>query len=233
MIAAYPATQTPLPSSPQSFSQILARPETTSFRYPQVPPHAPHFYRLRGPSSRLPVPAPMADRPSRLARPPAARARGSTTANWGTRRSGHSACTNHLRPQYKGFEGALKPLVEPTRSWGVCQRRDAVSAQRDLHDIPFSSIDCSPQTILVPAASGQELPLLYVQRLSADGVRMVQTRLKAITSYRGAVDGTWGSASQSALRSFQAASGLTADGRLTRATVQALGNDPSTIQATQ
>lgn len=54
-------------------------------------------------------------------------------------------------------------------------------------------------------------------------VRQIQTALKRQGYYTGSVDGIYGSATQSAVRKFQAAKGLTVDGICGSATLSALG----------
>ncbi len=54
-------------------------------------------------------------------------------------------------------------------------------------------------------------------------VRQIQTALKRQGYYSGAVDGIFGSATQTAVRKFQAAKGLTVDGICGSATLSALG----------
>ncbi len=75
------------------------------------------------------------------------------------------------------------------------------------------------------AASGQP-----AFALSANSVRMIQARLRQLRLYGGSIDGLWGGGSLAALQSFQQAHGLPADGRLTAASVSALGIDPAAMQ---
>lgn len=51
----------------------------------------------------------------------------------------------------------------------------------------------------------------------------IQTRLKAWGYYTGAVDGTYGSATEKAVKYFQQSNGLTADGQAGSETLAALG----------
>jgi peptidoglycan hydrolase-like protein with peptidoglycan-binding domain len=66
--------------------------------------------------------------------------------------------------------------------------------------------------------------------LGGDSIRMIQARLRQLGFYTGDIDGAWGAGSQSGLQNFQAAHNLPADGRLDKATVQAMGIDPATMQ---
>lgn len=58
---------------------------------------------------------------------------------------------------------------------------------------------------------------------SGNEVKQIQTRLKAWGYYNGAVDGVYGSKTQAAVKSFQRANGLTADGVAGPKTLAAIG----------
>jgi len=60
-------------------------------------------------------------------------------------------------------------------------------------------------------------------------VRGIQRRLRQLGYYRGPVDGTWGSRTQTALANFQRSRGLEATGTLNPTTVSALGFDPNNL----
>ncbi len=83
----------------------------------------------------------------------------------------------------------------------------------------------------MPAAMAQEAGLIYVQPLSADGVRQVQGKLNAMAGYAGPLDGTWGPASEAALRSFQQSRGLQVTGQMNQATAATMGLDPTSLVA--
>jgi peptidoglycan hydrolase-like protein with peptidoglycan-binding domain len=67
--------------------------------------------------------------------------------------------------------------------------------------------------------------------LSRNAVRNVQARLRALGFYRGGVDGMWGAGTQAALERFQQGRGLQATGQINPVTAQALGLDPSNLDA--
>ena len=54
-------------------------------------------------------------------------------------------------------------------------------------------------------------------------VKQIQTRLKSWGYYNGAIDGVYGSKTQAAVKSFQRANGLTADGIAGPKTLEAIG----------
>ncbi len=90
------------------------------------------------------------------------------------------------------------------------------------------TVSAPPGSVPLPAraaAGGQP-----AFALSANSVRMIQARLRQLRLYGGSIDGLWGGGSLAALQSFQQAHGLPADGRLTAASVSALGIDPAAMQ---
>lgn len=64
---------------------------------------------------------------------------------------------------------------------------------------------------------------LYKKGSTGATVTEIQTRLKAWGYYTGAVDGTYGSATEKAVKYFQQSNGLTADGQAGNETLAALG----------
>ena len=67
--------------------------------------------------------------------------------------------------------------------------------------------------------------------LSPVAVRNVQNRLRALGFYRAAPDGLWGTGTQAALERFQRGRGLEANGQINPTTAQALGLNPSNLEA--
>ncbi|GGJ11251.1 peptidoglycan-binding domain-containing protein [Neoroseomonas lacus] len=67
--------------------------------------------------------------------------------------------------------------------------------------------------------------------LSPVAVRNVQNRLRALGFYRAAPDGLWGAGTQAALERFQRGRGLEANGQINPTTAQALGLNPSNLEA--
>ncbi len=67
--------------------------------------------------------------------------------------------------------------------------------------------------------------------LSPRAVRNVQMRLRALGFYQSQADGVWGSGTQTALERFQRGRGLEASGQINPATAQALGLNPSNLEA--
>jgi peptidoglycan hydrolase-like protein with peptidoglycan-binding domain len=84
--------------------------------------------------------------------------------------------------------------------------------------------------IALPAFAQQlPPPLAYTQPLAPPAVRQVQAKLHDTGSYTGAVDGTWGPDSQSALEQFQQSHNLQVTGQMNPATAAALGLDSTQL----
>lgn len=84
-------------------------------------------------------------------------------------------------------------------------------------------------------AAGQPGPASAVAQpvagnaLSRASVEAIQTRLRALNFYTGAVDGIWGATTQRAIERFQQGRGLQVNGQLNPATIAALGLDPNAM----
>lgn len=66
--------------------------------------------------------------------------------------------------------------------------------------------------ILVKNAAPEDVSVLSKLGSRGDEVRRIQTKLKALGYFTGTADGVYGTRTQSAIRKFQSACGLTADG---------------------
>jgi peptidoglycan hydrolase-like protein with peptidoglycan-binding domain len=114
------------------------------------------------------------------------------------------------------------------------QQNRGLQATGEMNQATAATLGLDPVVLVASAAPPPPAPVpAPVFTISGDSMRIIQARLRQLGFYKGDVDATWGASSQTALQNFQAANGIAADGRLTRATVQALGIDPSTIQASQ
>src|SRR5580698_3920197 len=82
---------------------------------------------------------------------------------------------------------------------------------------------------IAPVAQAQAPGLVYVQPLTGDAVRSVQSKLGAVAGYAGPIDGNWGPASDAALRNFQQSRGLQITGEMNQATAATMGLDPTTL----
>lgn len=85
--------------------------------------------------------------------------------------------------------------------------------------------------LLPPAAPEPSAAAATPMALSPVAIRNVQRRLRTLGFYRGAPDGLWGAGTQAALERFQRGRGLEANGQLNPTTAQALGLNPSNLEA--
>lgn len=83
---------------------------------------------------------------------------------------------------------------------------------------------------LLPPAAPEPVATAPVA-LSPAAVRNVQRRLRTLGFYRAAPDGLWGAGTQAALERFQRGRGLEANGQINPTTAQALGLNPSNLEA--
>ena len=77
--------------------------------------------------------------------------------------------------------------------------------------------------ILVICLAQSALAASYQRGSTGSTVRQIQTKLKSWGYYSGAVDGVYGSATETAVRAFQKKNGLTVDGKAGPQTLQAMG----------
>lgn len=82
-----------------------------------------------------------------------------------------------------------------------------------------------------PSGTGTPASLTYAQPLTPQAIRQVQQRLRELGFYTGAVDGAWGSDSQTALERFQQTHGLQVTGQINPATAATLGLKPAELVA--
>ncbi|WP_170979624.1 peptidoglycan-binding protein [Roseomonas sp. HF4] len=84
---------------------------------------------------------------------------------------------------------------------------------------------------LLPPAVMEPVAVAPATALSPRAVRHVQMRLRALGFYQSRADGVWGAGTQTALERFQRGRGLEASGQINPATAQALGLNPSNLEA--
>src|SRR5271165_531633 len=96
--------------------------------------------------------------------------------------------------------------------------------------LPAALAQVPATTQSAPAAAGK---LLYVQTLSPDAIRLVQSKLHDAGAFAGAADGNWGNDSAQALQAYQQDHGLQTTGQVNEATAMMLGLDLATLLAGQ
>ena len=67
------------------------------------------------------------------------------------------------------------------------------------------------------------------ENLRASSIRAIQSHLRGLGFYTGAVDGVWGQSTQSAIERFQQGRGLQPNGQLNPATIGAMGLSPDSL----
>ena len=106
------------------------------------------------------------------------------------------------------------------------QQTHGLQVTGQLNQATVATLGLDPATLLGgPQYAGtQQAPAAsYANTISPAAVEAVQSRLRSLGFYNGAVDGNWGPGTQSALERFQQSRGLQANSQLTPATVGALG----------
>lgn len=86
--------------------------------------------------------------------------------------------------------------------------------------LPPATVEPNPAATAAPSAP-----------LSQLAVRNVQARLRALGFYQARPDGIWGAGTQTAIERFQRGRGLEASGQINPTTAQALGLNPSNLEA--
>ena len=90
----------------------------------------------------------------------------------------------------------------------------------------------TPEPTEAPVTPTQTPPSLQRGFTGSDAVRAVQKRLKELGYYKGSADGDFGPATEAAVKAFQRANGLTADGKVGKQTLAKM-NAKSAISAKQ
>ena len=88
----------------------------------------------------------------------------------------------------------------------------------------ISVITAAPAATRAPATPSPTPPSLQVGFTGSNEVRALQKRLKELGYYSGAADGDFGPATEKAVKAFQKANGLTADGKAGKQTLAKLNS---------
>ena len=140
---------------------------------------------------------------------------------------------DHLR-QMGAYDGPIDGV------WGA-RSRIALERFQRTHELqvtgemnPATAATLGLNTTDLLAAGQAPAPAAAAPQTSAlspEVVRNVQTRLRTLGFYSGAIDGIWGPNMQAAIEHFQQGRGLQANGQLTPATITAMGLDPNNLSA--
>lgn len=110
---------------------------------------------------------------------------------------------------------------------------DLLTAPGSLPSVPVATAAPAappPAPAPAPATPPAATPEVHVPfALSADSVRIVQSRLRQLGFYSGYVDGVWGAGTQSAMQAFERAQNLPVTNGLNQPTVTAMGIDPTSM----
>lgn len=112
------------------------------------------------------------------------------------------------------------------------QQAHGLQVTGQLNEATIATLSISPDQILAvtptqPAGSEAVIP---GTNLSHASVAAVQSRLRDLNFYNGAIDGIWGGDTQQAIERFQQGRGLQVNGQLNPATVTALGLQPGALR---
>lgn len=109
------------------------------------------------------------------------------------------------------------------KSDGVCGPATLAALKNDPKPADYKATVTATPTAAPTAVPTFEIPSTTVKRNSSGSdARLVQRRLKDLKYYKGTIDGKFGTASVKALKEFQTANNLTADGIAGKATYKVL-----------
>jgi peptidoglycan hydrolase-like protein with peptidoglycan-binding domain len=110
------------------------------------------------------------------------------------------------------------------------QQSHQLQVTGQMNQATAATLGIDPSTLLAAAQPAPATsPPPAGQTLRAQSIRAIQTRLRALNFYTGAVDGVWGQSTQSAIERFQQGRGLQPNGQLNPATIAALGLSPDVL----
>jgi peptidoglycan hydrolase-like protein with peptidoglycan-binding domain len=110
------------------------------------------------------------------------------------------------------------------------QQTHQLQVTGQMNQATAATLGIDPGTLL---AAAQPAPTAAPQpageTLRPQSIRAIQTRLRALNFYSGAVDGVWGESTQAAIERFQQGRGLQPNGQLNPATISAMGLPPDVL----
>lgn len=140
---------------------------------------------------------------------------------------------DHLRQQgaYSGqTDGVWGPDSQAALS--QFQQTHGLQVTGQMNQATAILLGLNPSDLLGPATpTAPATPPASGTVLSVAAVRNLQTRLRQLGYYNGAIDGVWGPGAQSAITRFQQASGIAVSGRINPQTVTAMGLNPNDLTA--
>lgn len=110
------------------------------------------------------------------------------------------------------------------------QQTHQLQVTGQMNQATAATLGIDPGTLI---AAAQPAPTASAppagETLRPRSIRAIQTRLRALNFYNGAIDGVWGQSTQSAIERFQQGRGLQPNGQLNPATIAALGLSPDVL----
>jgi peptidoglycan hydrolase-like protein with peptidoglycan-binding domain len=140
------------------------------------------------------------------------------------------AVQEHLRSA-GAYNGAADGVWGPD-SVAALQRFQAnhqLQVTGQLNQATAATLGLDPAVLLGPAQAALPPPMPPAENLRASSIRAIQSRLRGLGFYTGAVDGVWGQSTQSAIERFQQGRGLQPNGQLNPATLGAMGLSPDSL----
>ena len=122
------------------------------------------------------------------------------------------------------YNGAVDGVWGPD-SVAALQRYQAahqLQVTGQLNQATTAALGLDPAALLAPQPT-TTAAVPPPETLRPSSVRALQSRLRALGFYSGAVDGVWGQGTQAAIERFQQSRGLQPNGQLNPLTVNALG----------
>ena len=140
------------------------------------------------------------------------------------------AVQEHLRSA-GAYNGAADGVWGPD-SVAALQRFQAshqLQVTGQLNQATAATLGLDPSVLLGPPQAALPPPMPPAENLRASSIRAIQSRLRGLGFYTGAVDGVWGQSTQSAIERFQQGRGLQPNGQLNPATLGAMGLSPNSL----
>jgi peptidoglycan hydrolase-like protein with peptidoglycan-binding domain len=134
------------------------------------------------------------------------------------------AVQEHLRSA-GAYTGAVDGVWGPD-SVTALQRFQAshqLQVTGQLNQATAATLGLDPVTLLGTPQAALPPPAPPAENLRPSSVRAIQSQLRGLGFYTGAVDGIWGQSTQTAIERFQQGRGLQPNGQLNPATLAAMG----------
>ena len=109
------------------------------------------------------------------------------------------------------------------------QQTHGLQVTGQLNQATVATLGLASDQVLASAPGTPPPAPVVGNSLTGASVRTIQSRLRSLNFYPGAVDGIWGGSTAQGIERFQRSRGLQPDGQLNPATITALGLDPNAM----